>query len=258
MGGFEECGAIELDAPYYFGDMSLQTWSLTHKQDITPRSVWNFEAWRVKYDLGTFWQKSGLSDSDMCDPANVEASAWFAQPGEAEEAAQRLKSDAEKEAAGIPIVSSSNTDEKEKPAKPESAPEKPAPKPEDAPEKSAPEKPAPKSDDASTLPEKPAPKPEDKPAKAEKAEGDKPKPPPKKAGRKSASERRAARVEMVNVEPLIEDDRVVMVWGGVVLAVVALVLFALSRRTKKSVEEGYEDTKVEMTGSYGATVKAQC
>merc|ERR1719361_3323648 len=156
--GFEECGAIELDAPYYFGDMSLQTWSLTHKQDITPRSVWNFEAWRVKYDLGTFWAKSGLSESDMCDPANVEASAWFAQPGEAEEAAARLKSDAEKEAAGIPIVSSSNTDEKEKPAKAESAPEKAPPKPEDAPEK-----PAPKSDGASTLPEKPAPKPEDKP-----------------------------------------------------------------------------------------------
>merc|ERR1712087_873412 len=195
---------------------------------------------RVKYDLGTFWAKSGLSESDMCDPANVEASAWFAQPGEAEEAAARLKSDAEKEAAGIPIVSSSNTDEKEKPAKDD----KPAPKPEDAPEK-----PAPKSDDASTLPEKPAPKPEDaKPApKAEKAEGDKPKPPPKKAGKKSASERREARVEMVNVKPLIEDDRVVMVWGGVVLAVVALVLFALSRRTKKSVEE------VEMTGTYGAT-----
>merc|ERR1712087_272617 len=187
---------------------------------------------RVKYDLGTFWAKSGLSESDMCDPANVEASAWFAQPGEAEEAAARLKSDAEKEAAGIPIVSSSNTDEKEKPAKDD----KPAPKPEDAPEK-----PAPKSDDASTLPEKPASKPEDKP-----------KPPPKKAGRKSASERREARVEMVNVKPLIEDDRVVMVWGGVVLAVVALVLFALSRRTKKSVEE------VEMTGTYGATVKVEC
>merc|ERR1719334_605499 len=79
----DEFGAIELDAPYYFGDMATTDWSLTHKQDITPRSVWNFEAWRVKYDLGTFWEQSDLASSDMCDPDNVEASAWFAQPEDA-------------------------------------------------------------------------------------------------------------------------------------------------------------------------------
>merc|ERR1712013_618306 len=110
------------------------------------------------------------------------------------------------------------------------------PKPED--------KPAPKPEDA---PEKPAPKPEDKPKP--KTDEEKPKPPPK-TGRKSASERREARAEMGKVGPLIEDERVVMVWGAVLLAVVALVLCALSRRKTKSVAEG-DDTKVEMTGPYG-------
>ena len=57
-------------------------------------------------------------------------------------------------------------------------------------------------------------------------------------------------VEVV-ASPLIEDERVVMVWGAVLVAVVALVLFALSRRTKKNVEDKYD--KVEMAGSYGAT-----
>merc|ERR1712013_977314 len=137
-----------------------------------------------KYDLGTFWSKSGLAASEMCDPDNVESSAWFAQSGEVEDASARLASDAQKEAAGIPIVSSTNNDK-----------EKPAPKPEDA----------------------PAPKPEDKPKP--KTDEEKPKPPPK-TGRKSASERREARAEMVKVGPLIEDERVVMVWGAVLLAVV--------------------------------------
>merc|ERR1712013_509373 len=151
-----------------------------------------------KYDLGTFWSKSGLAASEMCDPDNVESSAWFAQSGEVEDASARLASDAQKEAAGIPIVSSTNNDKEKTAPKPEDAPEKPAPKPEDA-------------------PEKPAPKPEDKPKP--KTDEEKPKPPPK-TGRKSASERREARAEMVKVGPLIEDERVVMVWGAVLLAVV--------------------------------------
>jgi len=239
---FDECGAIELDAPYYFGDMATMDWSLTHKQDITPRSVWNFEAWRVKYDLGTFWEQSDLASSDMCDPENVEASAWFALADEVEAATARLASDAEKEAAGIPIVSSSGSDAKPKPPAKDDAPAKPEDKPPAKDEAAPPAKPEDK-------PAEPKPKPEDKP---KPKDDDKPKPPPK-AGRKSAAERRAARAETVRVGPLIEDERVVVVWGAVLLTVVALVLFALSRRTSKSVADGYYN-KVEMsTGSYGAT-----
>jgi len=238
---FEECGAIELDAPYYFGDMATCDWSLTHKQDITPRAVWNFEAWRVKYDLGTFWAQSGLDKSDMCDPDNVEASAWFALADEVTAASERLASDAEKEAAGIPIVSSSSSGG-DKPAKPE---DKPAPKPEDAPEK-----PAPKPEDA---PEKPAPKPEDAPEKAppKPEDKDKPKPPPGKR----AERRQAVNVVQDVTAPLIEDERVVMVWGAVLLAVVALVLLALSRRNKNKnvASDEYSAGKVELAGSYGST-----
>jgi len=226
---FEECGAIELDDPYYFGDMATCDWSLTHKQDITPRAVWNFEAWRVKYDLGTFWPQSGLDASDMCDPDNVESSAWFATDSEVQDATARLKSDAQKEAAGIPIVSSSSGGDDKKPPKPD---DKPAPKD--------------KPDDA-----KPAPKPEDKPAP--KSDDDKPKPPPRRAGKQSERRQAASVAQELEVAPraLIEDERVVMVWGAVLLAVVALVLLGLSRRSKKGAAEALG--KVEMAGTYGAT-----
>ena len=55
---------MELDEAYLFGP--------------TPRSMWSFKAWRVKYDHGTFYQRSALSESDMCDADNVQHSWWFA------------------------------------------------------------------------------------------------------------------------------------------------------------------------------------
>merc|ERR1719221_2450715 len=143
--GFDECGAIGLDEAYSFGPMEQATWSLTHKQDITPREMWSFKAWRVKYDHGTFYERSGLSESTMCDPQNIEQSEWFAHPMDIEEVKEKMQA----------IWGS---------AEPE--PENPLPSP-----------PPPKTKEAD--------KPSDKPAGKDGKEADKPaakdKPPPKKA-----------------------------------------------------------------------------
>merc|ERR1719242_2273312 len=144
--GFTECGAIELDEPYFFGPMANVDWSLTHKQSITPRDMWNFEAWRVKYDLGTFWDESGLIHSDMCDEDNLLNSRWISAESETAEMIERIKSDWAKELESQDIVSV---------AKP-----KPAPKDKDV----VKEKPAPKTD-------KPPPKPADKPNPPNAAKG---------------------------------------------------------------------------------------
>jgi len=89
--GFDECGAIELDEAYSFGPMEQADWSLTHKQSITPREMWSFKAWRVKYDHGTFYEMSGLKESDMCDPDNVAKSEWFAHPDEIQTVKEKMQ-----------------------------------------------------------------------------------------------------------------------------------------------------------------------
>jgi len=128
--GFTECGAIELDDPFFFGPMALSDWSYTHGHDVTPRDVWNFEAWRVKYDYGSFWDKSGLIDSEMCDEDNLMSSRWFAHPEETKEMRDRILSDWEQEyAQWLKDQDQVAPLKADKPApKPE---DKPAPKPED-------------------------------------------------------------------------------------------------------------------------------
>jgi len=75
--GDDDCGAIELDDAYYFGAMVTQNWSLTSRMRITPRSMWNFADWGVRYDHGTFLQNSKLREGPGCDIRNVAQSAYF-------------------------------------------------------------------------------------------------------------------------------------------------------------------------------------
>merc|ERR1712013_108721 len=78
--GFEDCGAIALDEPYEFGAMVETEWSKTATEYITPRKMWNFRDWDVKYDHGTFYDESGLRHSEECDQANILQSEWFTHP----------------------------------------------------------------------------------------------------------------------------------------------------------------------------------
>jgi len=75
--GYEECGALELDDTYQFGGMIDKYWSITSRMDVTPRKMWNFENWNVKYDVGSFLMRSGLLDSKVCPQQNLEHSAWL-------------------------------------------------------------------------------------------------------------------------------------------------------------------------------------
>ena len=74
---YEECGAVQLDEPYYFGAMVTQRWSLASRMSITPRKMWNFADWGVRYDHGTFLRNSGLRNSRGCDIRNVAQSEYF-------------------------------------------------------------------------------------------------------------------------------------------------------------------------------------
>merc|ERR1719391_1715498 len=74
---YDECGAILLDEAYYFGAMVEQEWSLTSRMSVTPRKMWNFTDWGVRYDHGTFLRNSGLRNSRGCDIRNVAESEYF-------------------------------------------------------------------------------------------------------------------------------------------------------------------------------------
>lgn len=219
--GFTECGAIELDDPYFFGPMAECDWSLTHKQDITPRDIWNFEAWRVKYDFGSFWDESGLVHSEMCDEDNLMDSVWFAHSDETAEMKERILSDWAAELASDSAVSS----EKAKPVPPPKE-DKVAAKDGKA------DKPKPDKGD------KPPPKPEDKP---------KPPPQPKSKGRK------VVEFEMMHFgfQTLKVDSSRMVVFGGVVLLLAAgLIIYALSRKRSIAFKRKEErPTTLEMYGS---------
>jgi len=223
--GFEECGAIELDDPYFFGPMATCDWSLTHKQDVTPRDVWNFEAWRVKYDFGTFFDESGLINSEMCDEDNLMTSRWFSQKSETMEMKERIMSDWAKELESEGTV----TADKPKPLpKEEGTADKTADKPAD--------KPAPKNED-----EKPAPKPDKPPPKPE----DKPNPPPK--GKESAQEFETVHIGLTQGQSLEVDSSQLVMFGGVALLFVAgLIIYLLSCRRRVKEER---PSNLEMYGS---------
>merc|ERR1712087_383665 len=77
---------IELDDVYEFGDMPTYKWSLTSQMDITPRKMWDFANWNVRYDAGTFQRRGGMYDEDSsCSPTGLQFSRWFVQDEEAGE-----------------------------------------------------------------------------------------------------------------------------------------------------------------------------
>jgi len=82
---YEECGAIELDDAYYFGAMVSQEWSLASRMSVTPRKMWSFSDWGVRYDHGTFLRNSGLRNSRGCDIRNVAQSEYFVRATELDE-----------------------------------------------------------------------------------------------------------------------------------------------------------------------------
>merc|ERR1712013_417465 len=81
----DECGAIELDEPYFFGAMRTQNWSLASRMSVTPRKMWNFADWGVRYDHGTFLRNSELRNSRGCDIRNVAQSEYFVRANKLED-----------------------------------------------------------------------------------------------------------------------------------------------------------------------------
>jgi len=81
---YDECGAILLDEPYYFGAMVTQQWSLASRMSVTPRKMWNFADWGVRYDHGTFLRNSGLRHSYGCDIRSVAQSEYFVRAADLE------------------------------------------------------------------------------------------------------------------------------------------------------------------------------
>jgi len=76
-----DCGVVMYDDVFEFEEMAEQSWSITSQIGVTPRMMWNFADWNVKFNHGTFYEKSGLSTSTQCDQANVAASEWFSDVG---------------------------------------------------------------------------------------------------------------------------------------------------------------------------------
>jgi len=76
-----DCGVVLYDDVFEFEDMAQTTWSITSQIGVTPRMMWDFADWNVQFNLGTFYEKSGLSTSAYCDQANVESSRWFTDEG---------------------------------------------------------------------------------------------------------------------------------------------------------------------------------
>merc|ERR550525_709465 len=74
-----ECGVIELDDVYQFGEMPHYSWSITSMMSVTPRSMWNFADWNVKYDLGDFPDRAGLYESTVCNADGIKNSKWLTQ-----------------------------------------------------------------------------------------------------------------------------------------------------------------------------------
>jgi len=88
--GYPDCGVIELDDVYEFGEMPTYKWSLTSQMDITPRMMWDFADWNVRYDAGTFQRRGGMYDEDTtCSPTGLQFSRWFLQDEEAENGEKR-------------------------------------------------------------------------------------------------------------------------------------------------------------------------
>jgi len=75
--GYPECGVIELDDIYQFGEMVNMEWSITSTMNVTPRKMWDFSDWNIRYVRGSFIHRSGLETSGECDIENMLNSKWL-------------------------------------------------------------------------------------------------------------------------------------------------------------------------------------
>jgi len=89
-----DCGVVELDDVYDFGDMPRYGWSLTSQVEVTPRSMWDFSDWNTVYDLSDFLERTGLEHSKVCDVANFDKSKWLTRVVDIEQKAAPPKKDA--------------------------------------------------------------------------------------------------------------------------------------------------------------------
>jgi len=78
--GYPDCGVIELDDIYQFGDMVNQKWSITSTMEVTPRKMWDFNDWNIRFDRGTFIDRAGLETSGECDIDSLRNSKWLLPP----------------------------------------------------------------------------------------------------------------------------------------------------------------------------------
>lgn len=76
-----DCGVVMYDDAFELEGVAESSWSIASEIGITPRMMWDFADWNVQFNLGTFYEKSGLSTSAYCDQANVENSKWFSTEG---------------------------------------------------------------------------------------------------------------------------------------------------------------------------------
>jgi len=76
-----DCGVVMYDDPFEFEEVAESEWSITSKIGVTSRMMWDFADWNVQFNHGSFYEKSGLSESAYCDNGNVAKSRWFSDVG---------------------------------------------------------------------------------------------------------------------------------------------------------------------------------
>merc|ERR1719474_1305417 len=82
--GHDECGVIELDDVFEFGDLVNYSWSLASQMDVTPRMMWDFTNWNVRWAPGQFIIQSDIlrDDDGICSLEHLMGSPWMEWNGE--------------------------------------------------------------------------------------------------------------------------------------------------------------------------------
>eukprot|EP01084_Bolivina_argentea_P014763 27602_1 len=76
--GTATCGAIKWDDTFNYRPMNVQPWSLTSKMNIKLKDMYNINDWGIKYELGTFYEKSRINR--FCErnhPDFLNHNTWF-------------------------------------------------------------------------------------------------------------------------------------------------------------------------------------
>eukprot|EP00485_Elphidium_margaritaceum_P002347 CAMPEP_0202687660 /NCGR_PEP_ID=MMETSP1385-20130828/3312_1 /ASSEMBLY_ACC=CAM_ASM_000861 /TAXON_ID=933848 /ORGANISM="Elphidium margaritaceum" /LENGTH=454 /DNA_ID=CAMNT_0049342493 /DNA_START=8 /DNA_END=1372 /DNA_ORIENTATION=+ len=77
----DECDVIQLDEPYEFDNMKTCDWTIASRMDVTPRMLWDFKDWGVKYSPGDLMKRSGLEASGACSNEKMfQNNPWFIPP----------------------------------------------------------------------------------------------------------------------------------------------------------------------------------